>query len=84
MPDEPRFVTRREFYTAVGMAFNLIGLLALGLVRMREDTLYSIGMLLVAFGAILTGLAYAVMGLRAKSKLTVPDAPSPPSPRGPD
>jgi hypothetical protein len=83
MANEPRFVSRREFYTATGMAYNMIGLVALGLVRMQDDTLYSIGMLLVAFGAILTGLTYAVMGVRAKSG-PKSDASSPPSPRGPD
>ncbi len=66
MADEPKFVTRREFYSALGSTMNMVGIVALQTVDSDDNTLRQIARLVIAIGAIVAGLAYIVMALREK------------------
>lgn len=85
MPNKPVYVTRREFYTGLGTTLNMVGIVALQTVKPQESILREIAALVIALGAIISGLMYIVMALREKKPAReIPDAESSPSPRGPD
>ena len=84
MSDEPRYVTRREYYSTIGGIYTLFGVFAVSVSTLYGESWQSIIVLILAVAAILAGLAYSIMAVREKSPPRRSDAASPPSPRGPD
>ncbi len=83
MTEQPRSVTRREFYAGLGTTMNMVGIVALQTVRSQDSILREIGALIIAIAAIACGSIYIVIALRDKPARAIPDATSPPS-RGTD
>jgi len=83
MSDQPKMVTRREFYAGLGTTMNMLGIVALQNVRSQENVIREIASLIIALGAIVCGLIYIVMALREKPARAIPDDSSSPASRGP-
>jgi hypothetical protein len=68
MVQEKGPITRREFYTAVGLLYNMLGIVALQTSRSGDESIRSVLALVIALAAIGTGLLYIVMALREKAQ----------------